>query len=61
MAAHEYTFRVDLESNRETLLTQDELSSFANTKTLYLPLKGGGLPIRKLKHGDTFTVTGVTG
>jgi hypothetical protein len=58
---HQYIFRVDLQSNGETLHSNQEALALANAKTLYLPISGGGLPIRKLKHGDTFVVSGVTG
>lgn len=61
MPNQEYTFRVNLQNDRETLLKQEELATFANLKALYLPLEGGGLPVKKLRHNETFTVSGIMG
>jgi len=57
----EFRFRVDLTHDGNTLQSVDDALNIANTKTLYLPLGIASLPTKKLKHGDTFVVTGAQG
>jgi hypothetical protein len=57
----DYTFRVNLLHDGNTHQNQGDVLAVANSKTFYLPIKNAWLPNKKLKHGDTFTLSGAEG
>lgn len=57
----DYQFRINLLHDGNTYQSPSEVLRIANTKTIYLPLYLGSLPMKPLKHGDTFTVSGQMG
>ena len=58
----EYRFRVNLLHDGNTLQDAEQLLTTARNKTLYLPVSiAGSLPMKALKHGDVFTVSGLLG
>jgi len=57
----EFRFRVNLLHDGNTHQNADEVLAIANTKSIYLPIGGSSLPVKKLKHGDVFTLRGLQG